>query len=272
MTAASTGAVIAGQKITVAPASTLSPPVIPASTRPGPAVPDATRSTSPCITQNSPATRDTRIAVSSIWPRQKMPASTARSPISTCVPRCVPASPPAVTPRTSRSAPVTTRPMPTRTAMAPSESFGPKMSRMPSVSMAAAAARGNSAATRAASRPGSGPGCVRAPDEVMAFLTPRHHRDAIFPVQGRNCSIQKGWTRGRGAAGRPPPAERGGVLSAPRAREHGRGKRGLPGAPAALDLAAVAASRAAGTGRWGALQPTTADVPRGRSARGATRE
>jgi len=43
-------------------------------------------------------------------------------------------------------------------------------------------------------------------------------------------------------------------------------------APAALDLAAVAASRAAATGRPGASQPTTANVPRGRSARGATRE
>ena len=70
ITATMTGTVIAGQKITIRPASRLSAPVIPVSARPGRGRPLATRSTTPCMTQNNPTTRDSRIAVPAISPRQ----------------------------------------------------------------------------------------------------------------------------------------------------------------------------------------------------------
>ena len=70
MTATMTGTVMAGQKITIRPASRLSTPVTPVSTRPGPWLPAATRSTSPCMTQNKPTTRDSSTTVAAMPPRQ----------------------------------------------------------------------------------------------------------------------------------------------------------------------------------------------------------
>lgn len=121
MTTATTGSVIAGQKITVSPASRLSTPVAPVITRPGPAPPATTRSTSPCMTQNRPTTKESRTTVTETWPRQYRPARVPRIPASTCVLRCAPVPAPAVTPRSNRSTPVTTRAIPSRTAVAMSE-------------------------------------------------------------------------------------------------------------------------------------------------------
>jgi hypothetical protein len=191
MTAAMTGTVIAGQKITIRPASRLSPPVIPVSARPGTGAPAATRSTSPCITQNSPVTSDNSTTVTAVSPMQKIPASTARVPISRCVPRCVPARRLA-TPSASRSTPVARSAVPTRAAVTASESFGLKISRRPRASMAPAIARVARRAPRAASGPGSAGDGARASDEVIAACPPPPAYCAIVPAQRRICSTRGG--------------------------------------------------------------------------------
>jgi hypothetical protein len=238
MTAAMTGTVIAGQKMTIRPASRLSHPVTPVSARPGAALPAATRSTSPCITQNSPATSDNSTTVTAVSPRQKIPASTARVPISRCVPRCVPARP-LVTPSASRSAPVARSAMPSRAAVTASESFCQKTRRGPRASRAAATARVSRRAPRAASGPGSAGDGARASDEVIAACPPPPRVLRHCPCSGPD-SQHPGRVRYLPARPRRGP------------RPAWRGNRGLPGAVAALDLAGVAASSAAGARTAGA--------------------
>ncbi len=195
MTTATTGSVIAGQKITVSPASRLSTPVAPVITRPGPAPPATTRSTSPCMTQNRPTTKESSTTVTETWPRQYRPARVPRIPASTCVLRCAPVPAPAVTPRSNRSTPVTTRAIPSRTAVATSEAYGRKRSRKPRASIVAATARVARSSPRAASRParpGNDPVPMRAPDEVIGPPSPRHPYAAIVSAPGRNGTTRSG--------------------------------------------------------------------------------